>query len=365
MARVIVIGAGVVGLSAARAAARGGHEVVLIERGPIPNPHQASWDSHRMIRYHYGAAAGYTRMVTEAFAAWDRLWVEIGATHFVDTGAIAIAETEGDYVHRTLAAFREVGLPHRVLDRAETAKLCPQYKLLPQSFGVMAGPGGPLFADRIVRDLARLVETLGVTMMPEAEVVAIDPGTAAATLADGTHIRGDSMIVSTGAWCGGLWPSFAGLPVIRQALCYVEPPATYAGAWNEGPALVAFGDNGGYTLPGVEGTQLKFGYGAHRRPGRPDEEGWAGKPGEEKDILAGFGRFVHDIDQYRPLRLQIGYYTMDATREFHVETEGRTIAVGNCDGQMFKFGPLMGEKLIASVEGRLSATDLKNWAAGR
>jgi glycine/D-amino acid oxidase-like deaminating enzyme len=365
LARIIVIGAGIVGLSAARAAAVAGHEVVLLERGPIPNPHQASWDSHRMIRYHYGAAAGYTHMVTDAFGAWDRLWAEIGTTHFVDTGAIAISETEGDYAHRTLAAFREVGLAHRVLDRAETAKLCPQYKLLPDSFGVIAGPGGPLFADRIVRDLARLVETLGVTMLPETEVVAIDPRAATATLADGTGVRCDAMIVATGAWCGRLWPSFAGLPVMRQALCYVEPPSTHARAWEEGPALVAFGDDGGYTLPGVGGTQLKFGYGAHRRPSRPDEEGWAGRPGEEQDILAGFGRFVHDIDQYRPLRLQVGYYTMDATREFHVETEGRTIAVGNCDGQMFKFGPLMGERLVASIEGRLSAADLKAWAAGR
>jgi hypothetical protein len=56
---------------------------------------------------------------------------------------------------------------------------------------------------------------------------------------------------------------------------------------------------------------------------------------------------------------------MDATREFRVETEGRTIAIGNCDGQMFKFGPLMGERVIASIEGEISAPDLRCWAAGR
>jgi glycine/D-amino acid oxidase-like deaminating enzyme len=364
LARIIVIGAGIVGLSTARAAARRGHAVVLIERGPIPNPFQASWDSHRMIRYHYGAAAGYTRMVSDAFAAWEVLWPEIGDRHFVDTGAIAIAETDGDYAHRTLACFRATGVQHRVLNRAETEALCPQYKLAPDSFGVLAGPGGPLFADRIVRDLAGLVAALGVTMMPHASVIAIDPRAATATLADGQVITGDAMVVAAGAWCGALWPSFADLPVMRQALCYVEPPEAYADAWR-GPALVAFGDNGGYTLPGVAGTQLKFGYGTHRRPGNPDEEGWQSPPGEDRQILAGFGRFVHDIDRYTPLRVQVGYYTMDATREFRVETEGRTIAIGNCDGQMFKFGPLMGERVIASIEGEISAADLKRWAAGR
>lgn len=364
LARIIVIGAGIVGLSTARAAAKNGHQVVLIERGPIPNPLQASWDSHRMIRYHYGAATGYTRMVSDAFATWDRLWPELGAQHFVDTGAIAIAETDGDYAHRTLASFREVGLPHRVLSRTETEALCPQYKLAPDSFGVLAGPGGPLFADRIVRDLVGLVEALGVTMMAGTSVTAIDPRAATATLADGSIVKGDAMVVAAGAWGGDLWPSFAALPVMRQALCYVEPPAAYAEAW-QGPALVAFGDNGGYTLPAVAGTQLKFGFGAHRRPGKPDAEGWQGLPGEDRDILAGFGRFVHDIESYRPLRIQVGYYMMDASREFRVETEGRTIAIGNCDGQMFKFGPLMGERVVASIEGGLSAADLATWAAGR
>lgn len=318
-----------------------------------------------MIRYHYGAAAGYAAMVRDAFDAWDRLWAEIGVVHFVDTGAIAIAEAEGDYAYRTLDAFRRIDLPHRVLDRAETAALCPQYKLSDSAWSVSAGPGGPLFADRIVTDLARLVKTLGVTTLPERDVVAIDAAAGEVTLATGERLSGDALILATGSWCGELWPSFADLPVMRQVLCYVAPPAHHAAAWAEGPALVAFGDNGGYTLPGVAGTDLKFGFGAHRRPGRPGIDGWDGGPDDERAIMAGFGRFVADIEHYRPLRLQVGYYTMDASREFRIETEGRTIAIGNCDGQMFKFGPLVGERLVAAVEGDVGAADLSRWAAGR
>ena len=49
MARVVIVGGGIVGLSVARAAVRGGHEAVLLEQGPIPNPRSASFDDHRMI----------------------------------------------------------------------------------------------------------------------------------------------------------------------------------------------------------------------------------------------------------------------------------------------------------------------------
>jgi sarcosine oxidase len=38
MAKILIVGGGIVGLSTARAALARGHEVVLFERGPLPNP---------------------------------------------------------------------------------------------------------------------------------------------------------------------------------------------------------------------------------------------------------------------------------------------------------------------------------------
>jgi sarcosine oxidase len=69
MSRIVIIGAGIVGLSVARAALKRGHQVIVLEQGAAPNPQSASFDNHRMIRYPYGSAAGYTRMVTEAFGS--------------------------------------------------------------------------------------------------------------------------------------------------------------------------------------------------------------------------------------------------------------------------------------------------------
>jgi glycine/D-amino acid oxidase-like deaminating enzyme len=364
LGKVVVVGAGIVGLSTARAARARGHEVVLIDKGAIPNREGASWDSHRMIRHHYGDAIGYTRMVGDAFAAWDRVWADLGETHFIDTGAIAIAEREGDFAHRTLAAFRALDLPHAVLDHAEVARLCPQYRLAPTAFGVTGGRGGPLFADRIVAGLADHIAAAGATLLPDCPVVSIDSAAASVTLADGRTIAGDVLVVAAGAWGGRLWPTFAELPVMRQALLYLDPPAAYAQAWRDGPALVAYGDHGGYSLPGVGGTDLKFGHGGHRRPCDPDT-GLGSGEGEAEAILAGFAPYVHDIAAYVPLRIRVGYYVMDASRRFRVEGDGRTVAVGNCDGQMFKFGPLVGERILAAIEGEMTMTDLRRWAAGQ
>lgn len=365
MSRIVVVGAGIVGLSVARAARLRGHEVVVLEQGPIPNPQAASSDDHRMIRYHYGSAIGYARMVGDAFKAWDQVWDDLGAKHFADVGGISIAEKPGDYAHRTLATFREMDLPHEVLDREAVERLCPHFTLPEGSFGVVAHPGGALFARRIVEGLAAFVTARGAELRPNTRVVEVEPEAGRVTLASGETITGDVVVVSAGAWLPALMPErFGDLSPMRQALCYVKPPEAYRESWSKAPALVSMGDRGTYSLPGVMGTDLKFGFGGHRRPGAPGSSGFASEPSEAGAVIGAFADFLRDAQAYEPLRLWVGYYVMDQTRRFRLEQHGRGLFVTNCDGQMFKFGPLLGERIVATLEGERSMSDLARWAAG-
>lgn len=363
--KIIVIGGGIVGLSTARAARDRGHEVVLLERQTVPHENAASWDSHRMIRHHYAGMAGYTRMVDEAFPAWDRLWADLGETHYAQTGVIAIGVTPGDYAHQTLETFRATGTPHEVIEGAELRARFPQYKL-PETggFAVWTDVGGPLFADRIVAALAAHVRAQGVTVREGEEVVGLDEAAATVRLASGETVRGDAVVVCAGAWVNRLLPDLADIPVIRQVLCYVTPPPTFADAWSKSPALVAHGPYGGYILPGVAGTDLKFGSGPHRRHALPDEQGFDTAPGEAREIIADFSDMLHDVDSYEPIRMKVGYYLMREDRRFEVKARGRAVVVTNCDGQMFKFGPLMGERIMAAIDQELSFADLFAWGRG-
>ncbi|WGF87455.1 NAD(P)/FAD-dependent oxidoreductase [Marinivivus vitaminiproducens] len=365
MSRIVIIGAGIVGLSVARAAFLRGHEVHVLEQGPVPNPRSASFDRHRMIRPHYGRALGYARMVTPAFAAWDRLWQDLGACHFEDTGGLAIGLQPGDYARQTVEAFEALGIPHDVLDAAAVLRLCPHLRLPDDAWGVLAHPAGPLFADRIVADLAAWLEGQGAVIEPETRVARIDVVQGWAERADGSRVSGDALVIAAGAWLPELMPeTHGGRPVHRQALCYVEPPSRFAQSWRDGPAIVAIGDGGGYTLPDRRGAGLKFGYGGHRRRGRPGDGFAFDFEAESTAILRPFAPFLQDAEAYRPVRMDVWYYVIDETRRFRIEADRRAVVVTNCDGQMFKFGPLLGERIMAMIDGKESSASLARWAAG-
>jgi sarcosine oxidase len=364
MARILIVGAGIVGLSVARAALRRGHAVTLIEQGDVPNPHAASHDQHRMIRMHYGAAEGYTRMVRQAFTAWETLWQEIGARHFADCGALAVSVSPGDYADATLEVFRRLDVPHNLLGAAELERLCPQLQLPRTAWGLLACPGGPLFADRILSDLTRLVTSGGAVIMPYMQAVAVDETAGSVTTADGQVLTGDFVVIAAGAWLPGLLAAeYSALPVFRQTLCYVEPPPAYRESWAAGPAIVVLGDRNVYTLPPLAGTGLKFGSGGRRRPGRPSE-GFEEGLEQGRQVIDDFGPYLRNAQDYRPLRMQVGYYVMDDSRRFALHQTRRRLVVTNCDGQMFKFGPFIGERIMSAWDGETSFAELARWGAG-
>lgn len=361
---IIIVGAGIVGLSIARSALDCGHTVTVLEQEQIPHPNGASYDEHRLIRFQYGAAEGYARMVGDAFAAWERLWQDFGVRHFANSGVLSISLTRSDYADTSLATLRLAALPHEVLGAADTQSLCPQLDLPAHAIGVYCNPGGALFADRIVRDLAKHILQRGAELLAHARVVAVDDAEASVQTQTGATLKGDLVVIAAGAWLDKLLPTeYAGLPVQRQMLCYVRAPQDHAAYWAEGPALCVIGDNNVYTLPPRDGTGLKFGCGALRQSLGP-EHGFGANMERGRKVIEAFRPFLRQEADYQVIRGKVGYYVMDAERRFKLHRRNRRIVVTNCDGQMFKFGPLLGERIMAAIDGRESFEAMARWMGG-
>src|SRR5262249_50123911 len=148
-------------------------------------------------------------------------------------------------------------------------------------------------------------------VLERTRAVAIDDAAATVTTADGRIRAGDVIIVAAGAWLPTLLPEpYREAPTYRQMLCYVEPPPAHRAAWAEGPAIVILGARNVYTLPPLAGTGLKFGSGHQRRRGSP-AEGFDEPTARGLEVIGDFAPYLREAENYRPLRMQVGYYVMD------------------------------------------------------
>lgn len=362
MKHTLIVGAGAVGLSCARAALLRGHRVTVLEQGAIPNSRAASFDQHRLIRYQYGGSAGYTSMVRDAFGAWDRLWHDLGANHHHQTGTLGISLEAGDYVCESRETMAQVGIDHQWLDQPAIERLCPQLRLPVHAQGLYASTGGVLFADRIVLSLAAWCRGRGAKLRANTAVLSVDTERGQVHT-DSGWIAADRIIIAAGAWLPGLLPAYRDLATARQAVCYVQSPAQHRAHWANGPCLTDLGHGSNYALMPVQGTGLKFGSGQHRRPGVP-ADGFGAAPDEGYEVIAHFAPYLRDAADYRPQRMQVGYYVLDRLDAFRVEPQDKAIVITNCGGGMFKFSALMGERVLACIDHEITPEQLQHWAAG-
>jgi sarcosine oxidase subunit beta len=359
----LVLGGGIMGLSAARALAGQGWQVTLLDQDAIPNPRGSSHDQHRLIRHAYGAERGYMAMVDQAFAAWDQLWAELGACHYVPTGVLAMAETGGGWLAASRAALRGAGYVVEDLAPALLPARLPMLAASGLADAFQTAPGGVLLADRILAGLARLCRQQGVGFR-QARVAVVDPEYGRATLEDGTSLAADLLVVAAGPWLPRLL-SAQQVTASRQVIVMLEPPPALRAAWAAAPMLLDLAEDGGfYAVPPVAGTSLKLG--DHRFSCSGDaEDPRAASPAEAEAILALARRRLPGLDQYRVLEARACYYDVSAEERFILAPLGaRGWVMGGFSGHGFKFGPLLGQALGSAVADPALAALLPAWAAG-
>jgi glycine/D-amino acid oxidase-like deaminating enzyme len=368
--KITVVGAGIMGLSAAWALHRDGHEVTVFEQGPIPNPLGSSVDEHRLIRHPYGGERGYTRMIDAAYAAWDLLWGDLGTRHYAATGTLVL--DRGDlWTRRTEEALRDEGIPFQ---RLSPQMLADQFPLLSNdglSGALLLETGGTLFAGAIVAALARYLLSCGVRIESGCPVRRVDPDTAHITLSDGRMVSAERLIVAAGPWLPRLLPALGRrVTPSRQIVVYLTPPPDLAAAWLVHPMILDIDPGAGfYLVPprplsdgGISG--LKIGDHRFSLSGDPDHDRNA-TAAEARQIIDQVGSRLRGLDRYGLREAKTCFYDVEPSERFIVEPVGAYgWVMSGFSGHGFKFGALLGLELARTIRGERMAGRLSEWAAG-
>lgn len=348
--------------SPAWALTRAGHRVTLLEQASqIPNPVGASGDQHRIIRQGYGEADGYAMLLSEAYEAWDRLWADLGTSHYVETGVLSLCQREGDEADVIRRGFDRLGIGYERLAPGPAADRFPFLDPNGFAYATVNREGGALLCRKIAAGLVDWLTAHGATLRAGTRVTALDPERAALTTETGETIAADRLVVTGGGWTTKLVPDLA--PVLetrRTHVVYAEPPPDLRDAWARAPVILSVGgDAEAWGIPPVAGTGLKFGSGLMQDRADPD----AGEPNREAkgrailDLLAPpFAR----VADYGVAGVRDCVYTFTKDESFFSAEVGRAIVVSACSGHGYKFGAAVGWNVAQAVTGG-DARRLERW----
>ncbi len=362
--RIVVVGGGVVGLCTAWAAARAGHSVTLVEQGALPNRRASSHGAHRLIRAPYGSMDGYAAMIPEAYRAWGSLWSDLGRSHYVETGTLALGSTETPgWTAASADQMDRLRIAYRRLSRAQVDAEYPWVLTRPGDWGFHLGSGGVLFASRILEDVAAWLASRA-TLRPGCVARSVDLEAGLVDTSEG-RIAGDAVVVAAGPWVGRLVPDLATMVTpSRQVVAYLDAPPAWRTAWATGPMLLDVGTAGFYAVPPRDGTPLKVGDHRFSLGGDPDVD--RDPTPRELQEVAGLARDrLRGFADYRVAGGRTCFYTVEADETFVVHRRGRGVVATGFSGHGFKFGAAVGLRIAAHLDGAAGAEALAEWAAGR
>lgn len=360
--KIIIVGAGIAGLSTAWALTKLGHEVILLEQGKIPNPMAASGDHHRIIRRAYGPDNGYGAAITEAYQAWDELWTDLGQKHYEERGFLCISQHEGDEAERYLEGMKNGGWPFELLTPNDAAQRWPFLDSANFRFAFFSQEGGALHCRRIATALVEWLLANGCDVRETSRAVSVDSESAKVTLTDGEEIKADFVIVTAGAWVTKLFPELSEqLTTYRTAVVYLEPPSDIAEAWQTAPVILDVGGGvDGYVIPRSGEGGLKFGSGLHKRPNTDADASRQPEENEGVKIRDLFSPPFARIDEYSVTEVVTCAYTFTDDERFFAYQKGKAVVVSACSGHGYKFGAAVGRRVASAIESR-DFSSLQKW----
>ncbi|KQZ94416.1 sarcosine oxidase [Mesorhizobium sp. Root157] len=360
--QVIVVGAGIAGLSTAWSLAKLGHSVSIVEQGPIPNPLAASGDHHRIIRRAYPAGSGYGQLITEAYEAWDEMWADLGENHLDQRGFMCVSREPGDEAEEYREGMEAGGFPIELLEPGAAVKRWPFLEAGTFRYAYYSPDGGALHCRRIACGLVAWLRRNGVNVYEHSKVTRVDAEAGRVVLEGGETMQADRVVVTAGAWVLKLFPELGGeLTAYRTALAYVEPPADLKAAWEAAPVILDVGGaTDGYMIPPTRGTGMKFGANLYKVP--TSDADWNREPvaGEGEAIRNLFSPPIARIAEYKVTEVVTCGYIFTADEKFLAREFGKCLVVSPCSGHGYKFGAAVGRRVAAGVDSG-DIPGLKRW----
>jgi glycine/D-amino acid oxidase-like deaminating enzyme len=363
--KTIVVGAGINGVVAAIELRKRGHDVVLVDPGPLPHPLAASTDISKVVRAAYGADKEYAELAELSREIWQQWNVEFGVELYHEVGFLCMRQRPmqtGDFEYESLRLLERRG--HRI-ERVNSDYLRRHFP----AWNADRYPDGFLDFEAGYAEsgcaVAVLIERakIGVTLREHAKFCGLDETchrVKGITLESGEKVPADAVVMAAGAWTPYVLPftqdcfRSSGQPVFHLKPAHPElfTPERF-------PIFGAdISATGFYGFPLNRDGVVKI---ANHGPGRemsPDSSERVVTKDEENKMREFLTDSFPSLTDAPVVFTRVCFYCDTKDGDFWIAPDpdraGLTIAAGDC-GHGFKFAPVLGGIIADAVEGKVNS----------
>ena len=361
MSRVMVVGAGINGVTSAIELNRRGHDVVLVDPGPLPHPLAASTDISKAVRRAYGTDEDYTALADCSIKLWRKWNQEFGVELYHEVGVMFVRRRKmkpGDFEHESFKMLQKRGQKIERMNSAQLWKRFPAWNPELYRDGVFELEAGYAESGRVVAVLIGRARSLGIELRDNVRFSRLDISgnrVSGIVLDDGQRIAADSVVMAVGAWTPYLLPfTKEFFRANGQPVFHLEPKQPDLFTPERFPVFGAdITTTGYYGFPLNRDGVVKI---ANHGPGRemsPDSPERTVTSEDEKNLREFLASTFPLLADAPIVYTRICMYCDTHDGHFWIapdpDRKGLTIAAGDC-GHGFKFAPVLGEIIADAVE---------------
>jgi glycine/D-amino acid oxidase-like deaminating enzyme len=365
MSKVIVVGAGINGVTGAIELKKRGHKVVLVDPGPLPHALAASTDISKAVRAAYGADEDYTVLAERSIKLW-RQWNEEFATQlYHQVGVMFVCQEEmepADFEYESFKTLKRRG--HKV-ERMNSAKFWNRFPAWnPELYrdGVLEIEAGYAESGRAVATLIKRAKSIGIELWSGSRFACLDEaddrvkGIVIKERHRSAVIPSDLVVMAVGAWTPYLLPFTKNFfRATGQPVFHLKPSKPETFAPERFPVFGAdITTTGYYGFPINRDGVVKI---ANHGPGRemaPESPGRAVTSDDERNLREFLASTFPALADAPIVDTRVCMYCDTHDGHFWIardpEREGLVVAAGD-SGHGFKFAPVLGEIIADAAEG--------------
>lgn len=372
---VLVVGGGIMGISAAYFLAERGRQVTLIDQYDIPNRWAASGDQLRVFRLTYGKDAFYTQMAVKTLPLWLEFNKLADDRLLYQNGMLELATTTHGYEEQCMKTLKDMKLPFQKLEKQEISKRYPMINTRAIKYGLFHKDGGMVWATKSVSAISVLAQRRGARVRPGVRAVQVlKDKTGITGVKDSTgHVwKAENYVFTGGYWSNELLKSWK-LPikVTKQPQLYLRPPSNRGRYRPEHFPVFASLSAGFYGFPLHIHGFLKIG--DHKKGKvmtkiKPGEDDRALDAAFERKCRAFLKRHIPELAKFTEFEGHTCYYDNTKDDDFIIDRlpgAPNAVLAAGFSGHGFKFGPLVGKTIAELITAGKAELNLHRFRISR